>query len=88
MTTDPHAGLSDLARLTEQYMERMPLCLVCHDQPAVAPMVFMGEPKGAGGRRRCAAFAVCMVCMCQDDFEHRLQEALMMAHAEEAARWN
>jgi hypothetical protein len=89
MTRGPDVVLAtSVENLAEQYMESMPRCIVCRDWPATTPMIFMGEPKGAGGVRRCAVFGVCAACWCGERFQERVEQAVTMARAEEAARWN
>jgi hypothetical protein len=87
MTIDPHAGLSDLATLAEQYMESQPTCFVCRDAPGVMPLVFLDDTRD-GDRVRGCCFAVCAVCWCSDDFQDRVSEALRMARAQRHGVWN
>jgi hypothetical protein len=87
MTIDPHAGLSDLATLAEQYMETQPTCLLCHDSPATTPFLYVPDASDGDHVRGCC-FALCVFCWLQDDFQDRVNQALRVARAEEAARWN
>jgi hypothetical protein len=84
---DAVAGLPALAALAEQYMESMPTCFLCHDWPAMMPMAFVADTR-KGDRVHGCVFAVCPVCMCQDNFEHRISEALSTARAKGQGVWN
>jgi hypothetical protein len=86
---DAQGGVQRLQDLAERYLDTPRVCFVCREAPAVAPLVFVGDAMGDGGRRQCAVFGTCMVCLCQDNFEHRVSEALKTdRHQRERAVWN
>jgi hypothetical protein len=84
MTSESHAGWHDVHALAEQYMARMPTCLLCHEMPASTPLVYLAD----GAARGCI-FATCMVCWCQEDFERRVRAALRQEQGQRtSAAWN
>jgi hypothetical protein len=90
----PHPGakadVQHLQVLAERYLDVPRMCFLCAAWPAVAPLVYVGDAKGVGGRRRCAVFGACVVCLATDpsDFEHRVNKALRTVRPQEMAPWN
>jgi hypothetical protein len=87
MTTDPEALLRACAPMVEKYMESQPTCFLCHDWPAMAPMVYTAEATEAY-RVRGAVFGLCIACLLDDDLPARITQALRMARAQRQGVWN
>jgi hypothetical protein len=87
MSTDANAVLVVFEPLVEKYMTSGPLCLVCRDQPATAPMVFVPD-HAVDGRVVGCVFAVCAVCLCAEDFQAQVRTALSKERRQERGRWN
>jgi hypothetical protein len=90
MMPNPSAAeLQSLQDLAERSMERLRGCFVCNEAPATMPLGFLGEPRGAGGARLCAVFAVCEECVSQQNFQARVNEVLQRdQHERRVGPWN
>jgi hypothetical protein len=86
---DAQAGLQRLQDLAERYLDSPRVCFVCRAWPATSPMLFVGDATGDGGRRQCAVFATCAICLSSDDFEKHVSDALKKDMGQrEGALWN
>jgi hypothetical protein len=83
----PPDVVQGLAALAERYMNSGPLCFLCHDAPGVAALAFLADGV-QGGKGQGCVFALCMVCLCGEDMEARVQGALRAERARVVALWN
>jgi hypothetical protein len=89
MTRGPDVVLSNsVESLAERYMESTPTCFLCREAPATTPMVYVADAASDSSVRGCV-FGVCMVCLCSDDFQTHVRDALRQdQHQCETAAWN
>jgi hypothetical protein len=87
MTPERAAVVPELAALAEKYMDVLRPCFLCQEAPAVTPLVFVADGRH-GTRVRGAVVAVCAVCLCSEDFQARIEQALSTARARGQAIWN